>query len=259
MKPTALVRIVSLLALAVAAPAAALAQRSPAIAATHVDSTVLAQVCAPVAATPATVPATALRITGGQDTQVRENYTQGEFVTLNAGRNQGIQIGQEFFVRRVHTNRGTPALPQATRHVRTTGWIKVYAIDDDLSLATITYSCDAMRVGDYLEPMTLPVPVVPGPVQGKPDKTNYARVVLGNDGRFEFSPGDFMVIDQGSAQGITPGAHFVIYRWRKRAPDNFLAAIGEAVAATVQQDTATLSITAARDFIIPSDLVAMRK
>jgi hypothetical protein len=149
--------------------------------------------------------------------------------------------------------------PESKRHVRTSGWIKVYALDDDLSLATVTYSCDVMRVGDYLEPMTLPVPVVPGPVAGKPDRTNYARVVLGNDGRFEFSAGDFLVIDQGSAQGITPGAHFVIYRWKKKAPENFLSAIGEAVAAVVQQDTATLTITGARDSVIPSDLVAMRK
>jgi len=257
MKPTALVRIVSLLTVAVAAPAVALAQRSPAIAATHVDPAVLAQVCAPAAATPATEGP--LRITGGQDTQTRESYTQGDFVTLNAGRNQGIQIGQEFFVRRLQTTRGPTAAPQPPRNIRTAGWIKVYAVDDDLALATITYSCDAVRVNDYLEPMTLPTPVVAGPVQGKPDRTNYARVVMGNDRRFEFSPGDFLVIDQGSAQGITPGAHFVIYRWKKKTPDNFLTAIGEAVAASVQPDSATLSITAARDSIMPSDLVAMRR
>ena len=51
----------------------------------------------------------------------------------------------------------------------------------------------------------------------------------------------------------------MIYRWKKKAPDNFLTAIGEAVAASVQPDSATLSITAARDSIMPSDLVAMRK
>jgi hypothetical protein len=259
MKPTDLVRLVSLLTAAVAAPAVALAQRSPTIAATHVDPAVLAQVCAPIAATAATEPTSPLRITGGQDTQVRESYTQGDFVTINAGRNQGIQIGQEFLVRRVQTTRSPLAAPQPPRNIRTAGWIKVYAVDDDLALATITYSCDAMRVNDYLEPMTLPTPVVPGPVAGTPDKTNYARVVMGNDRRFEFSPGDFFVIDQGSAQGITPGAQFVIYRWRKKTPDNFLAAIGEAVATNVQADSATLSITAARDSIIPSDLVAMRK
>jgi len=259
MKPTALVRIVSLFAVAVAAPAVALAQRSPAIAATHVDPAVLAQVCAPIGATAATESAGSLRITGGQDTQVRENYTQGEFVTINAGRNQGIQIGQEFFVRRIESTRSPLAAPQPPRNIRTAGWIKVYAVDDDLALATITYSCDAMRVNDYLEPMTLPTPVVPSPVQGKPDRTNYARVVMGNDRRFEFSPGDFFVIDQGRVQGITPGAHFVIYRWKKRTPENFLVAIGEAVAASVQADTATLSITAARDSIVPSDLVAMRR
>ena len=259
MKPTALVRTVSLFAAAVAAPAVALAQRSPAIAATHVDPAVLAQVCAPIAATPATESTGSLRITGGQDTQVRENFTQGEFVTINAGRNQGIQIGQEFFVRRIESTRSPLAAPQPPRNIRTAGWIKVYAVDDDLALATITYSCDAMRVNDYLEPMTLPTPVVPGRVQGKPDRTNYARVVMGNDRRFEFSPGDFFVIDQGSAQGITPGARFVIYRWNKRTPESFLVAIGEAVAASVQADTATLSITTARDSIVPSDLVAMRK
>jgi hypothetical protein len=259
MKPTALVRIVSLLTAAMAAPATALAQRSPAIAATHVDPVVLAQVCAPIAVTAATEPASPLRITGGQDTQVRESYTQGDFVTINAGRNQGIQIGQEFLVRRVQTTRSPLATPQPPRNIRTAGWIKVYAVDDDLALATITYSCDAMRVNDYLEPMTLPTPVVPGPVAGKPDKTNYARVVTGNDRRFEFSPGDFFVIDQGSAQGVTPGAQFVIYRWRKKTPENFLAAIGEAVATSVQADSATLSITVARDAIVPSDLVAMRK
>ena len=145
MKPTALVRIVSLLTAAVAAPLVASAQRSPAIGATHVDSAVLAQVCAPVAASAATEPAGPVRITGGQDTQDRENYTQGDFVTLSAGRNQGLQIGQEFFVRRLETTRA-PSGPQPPPNVRTAGWIKVYAVDDDLALATITYSCDAMRV-----------------------------------------------------------------------------------------------------------------
>src|SRR5688572_11381176 len=105
MKPIALVRIVSLLTLTLAAPTGVLAQRSPAIEATHVNPAVLAQVCAPMAATAETAPATALYITGGQDTQSRESYAQGDFVTLNAGRNQGIQVGQEFFVRRVQTTR----------------------------------------------------------------------------------------------------------------------------------------------------------
>ncbi len=258
MKPTALVRILSLLTLTLATlPAAVGAQRSPAIAATHVDAAVLTQACAPAAATSG--PATPLRITGGQDTQTREGHTQGEFVTISGGRNQGVQVGQEFFVRRLQVSRSVAMNPQNMGNTRTTGWLKVYAVDDDLSLATVTYSCDAMRVGDYLEPLTLPAPVVPGPVEGKPDKTNYARVVLGNDGRFGFAAGDFLVIDQGSAQGITPGAQFVIYRWKKKAPDNFLAAIGEAVATAVQQDTATLSILAARDSINQSDLVARRR
>ena len=47
--------------------------------------------------------------------------------------------------------RDTPAT------IRTTGWIKVYAVDDEWSLVTVTHACDTIEVDDYLEPFKLPV------------------------------------------------------------------------------------------------------
>ena len=256
MRTVALVVTSLLTAVVLLTPATALSQRSPALAASHIDAEVLALACAPIAAT--TRPTATLHISGGQDTYPRQTYSQGDFVTLNAGSKQGLQIGQEFFVRRLVAPRGAAMTAQTPGSTRTAGWIRVYAVDEDMALATVTYSCDGMQVGDYLEPLSLPSPLKALPREGKPERS-YARVILGTDGRTEFGSRDYLVIDRGSSQGITAGAHFVLYRWKKKAPENFLAAIAEAVAVDVQGDTATLSLTSSRDSVMVGDLVAMRK
>jgi hypothetical protein len=236
-------------------PASLQAQQAPAMAKAHVDPGVLTLACAPMAATAG--PTAALRVTGGQDTQVRETFAQGDFVTITGGANQGIQIGQEFFVRRLLAPRGAVSA-QNPGTTRTVGWVKVYAIDEDLALATITHNCDAMRVGDYLEPLALPVPRRAEATRGKPER-DYARVILGNERRTEFGPGDYLVIDRGTEQGIAPGTQLVFYRWKTKSRDNFLAAIAEGVAVDVQAGTATVTITSSRDAVKTGDLAAMRK
>jgi hypothetical protein len=233
-----------------------LGQRSPSIASSRVDADVIALACAPLAAT--STPKATLRISGGQDTYPRLTFSQGDFVTLNAGSNQGLRVGQEFFVRRLLAPRGIAISTRNPGTTQTAGWIRVYAVDEDMALATITHGCDGMQIGDYLEPLALPAPLRANAVEGKPERS-YARVVLGNDRRTEFGQGDYLVIDRGSSQGITAGAHFVLYRWKKRAPENFLAAIAEGVAVDVQGDSATLSLTSSRDAVMVGDLAAMRK
>ena len=256
MRTLALIVTPLLTAVAFLTPSPALGQRSPTIAASHIDAEVLALACAPTAAIAR--PTATLRISGGQDPYPRQTYAQGDFVTLNAGSKQGLQVGQEFFVRRLVTMRNVSPSPETPGTTRTAGWIRVYAIDEDMALATITYACDGMQVGDYLEPLALPAKLKALPREGKPERS-YARVILGTEGRTEFGLGDYLVIDRGSLQGIAPGALFVFYRWKKKAPENFLAAIGEGVAVDVQNDSATLSLTSSRDSVMVGDLVAMRR
>lgn len=231
------------------------AQQAPAMAAAHLDAEVLNLACAPTAAT--AVPTAPLRITGSQDTQVRETFAQGDFVTITGGANQGIEVGQEFFVRRLLAPRG-PVSAQNPGTTHTVGWVKVYAIDEDLALTTITHTCDALRIGDYLEPLALPTPRKAEATRGKPER-DYARVILGRDRRTEFGPGDYLVIDRGTEQGIAAGTQFVFYRWKTKAQENFLAAIAEGVAVGVQGGTATVAVTSSRDAVKTGDLVAMRK
>ncbi len=237
-------------------PTSVSAQQGPAFASAHLDAEVLSLACAPIAAT--ALPTATLRITGSQDTQVRDTIAQGDFVTIAGGAKQGLQVGQEFFVRRLLAPRGVPVSAQNPGTTRTVGWVKVYAIDEDLALATITHTCDALRVGDYLEPLSLPTPRKAEATRGKPER-DYARVILGNERRSEFGPGDYLVIDRGTEQGIAPGTQFVFYRWKTKAQENFLAAIAEGVAVEVQSGTATLNVTSSRDAVKTGDLVAMRK
>jgi hypothetical protein len=232
------------------------AQRAPGHEPTRLSPEVLALACAPAVAFE--MPPTPLRVTGGQDSFARRLYTTSDLLTINAGSQNAIAVGQEYFVRRAMPTsaRGT-ASRRSPAAIQTVGWIKVYAVDDTMSLATVTHACDTIEVGDYLEPLNLPS--MPASVSGgKPERDNYGRVTLGYDRRRTFGKGDFFVLDRGANEGITPGAQFVLYRDKKQA-ENFLYELAEAVAVSVSAETATLQITLARDSVEAGDYVALRK
>jgi hypothetical protein len=231
------------------------AQRGPAAAQSSVPADILALACAPVARYGH--PDTPLTVTGGQDSVVRRIYAPGDLVTINAGATNGISVGQEFFVRRITENRLRDS-PKDPSIVRTAGWLRVYAVEDTMSLATVTHACDSIEVGDYLEPFTLPDAVVPNPDKPKAERDHYARVLPGTDQRNLFGRGDFFTINRGSDEGVKVGAQFVVYRDKKEAK-NFLFELGEAVAVSVGPQLSTLQVTLSRDGFVQGDLVAERK
>ena len=239
-----------------AVPAGASAQTGPAWAATHLPADVLAMACAPSAVNE--VPTVPLRVTGGQSIEVRDSAAPGDLITINGGSANGIQVGQEFFVRRMLKDRDQVVSPATPATVQTAGWIRVYAVDEVMSLATIVYGCDVVLVGDYLEPFTMPAGFVRTEKQGKPERDNYGRVLPGRDLRRVHGAGDFIVIDRGRDHGIEPGAHFVVYHDKGEA-GNFLYEVGEAVAVEVRETSSTLTVTSSRNPVTVNDYVAMRK
>jgi hypothetical protein len=232
------------------------AQREPSLGSVHIPGDVLTLACAPGLTYEA--PAVPLRLTGGQDATAKQSWAPGDLVTINGGRDNGIQVGQEFFVRRTQLGRGARISPLTPASVRTAGWIKVYAVDAQLSLATVTYACDSINVGDYLEPFVLPTVPTAMAARPKPERDNYGRVMVGLDRRLSFGKGDFFLLNRGKDHGIEPGSTFVVYHDKKQ-PGNFLIEIAEAVAVDVREDRATLQVTLSRDAISADDYVAMRK
>jgi hypothetical protein len=232
------------------------AQRGPAAAVANLPAEILALACAPKAAFEA--PATPLRVTGGQDSSVRQSHAPGDLITINAGSQNGIQVGQEFYTRRVLSSRREPITRESPATMITSGWIRVWAVDDTMSLATITHACETVNIGDHLDPFALPTLPTVASNKPKPQRDNYARVMTGDSRRRSFGKGDFFVIDHGSDHGVTRGAQFVLYRNKLQA-ENFLYDLGEAVAVDVTPETSTLQVTVSRDAIQTGDLVAIRK
>ena len=234
----------------------AFAQRASAPKPTGLPPEVLSLACNPTLVHE--TPMTPLRVTGSQESFVRTTFAPGDLLTINAGTDNGIEVGQEFFTRRLiplerrAISRDNPAT------VRTTGWIRVYAVDDEMSLATVTFACDSLELDDYLEPFVVPTIPTISTDKPKPQRDNYAHVVIGNENRSSFGRGDSFVVDQGSDHGITVGAQFVVYR-DKREKGNFLFELGEAVAINVRPESSTLRATLSRDAFAVGDLVALRK
>jgi hypothetical protein len=241
-----------------AATTPARAQRGPARTSTNLSPELLSLACAPSAALEP--PQTGLRITGGQDSFVRRIYGPGDLVTINAGTTNGIEVGQEYFVRRLQIDRRAPVSADNPLTVRTTGWIKVYAVDeqDQLSLGTVTHACDTIEVDDYLEPFKLPVVPTVSKDRPKPERDNYGKVLVGSDRRTSFGKGDYFVINRGTDFGIEVGSQFVLYR-DKKMDGNFLFAIGEGIATEVKENVATVMVTQSLSAIESGDYVALRR
>ena len=249
------------------------AQTGPAPGATHLDAEVIALACSPTLVF--TPPMTSLLITGGQDASTRHMFRPGDLVTINGGSDNGIEVGQEYYVRRVQAPRGTSTSRETPATIRTTGWVRVYAVDKTMSLATISHACDSMEIGDYLEPFSVPHPPTPDANPPKPQRDNYGHILIGSDRRTLFAKNDFFTIDRGSDHGVTLGARFIIYRDKRRTettkvpvtselPETvmtpeFLYELGEAVVVEVKPEVSTLLAMTARSAFISGDYVALRK
>jgi hypothetical protein len=262
-----------IVALLLAGGGTARAQRGPAPAPVNLPPEVVSLACAP--SLTFELPSVPIRVVGGQDSDIRRNFAPGDLITINAGTDNGIDVGQEDYTRRTvplekrAIGRNNPAT------IRTSGWVRIYAVDRQMSLATIVHACDAVDLNDYLEPFVLPALPALSADRPQAQRGNYGRVLVGNDNRTSFGRGDYFIVDRGSDHGVTMGAEFVVYRDHQRRerlllertgesqngdrPRNFLFELGEAVAVEVRPDRSTLLITLARDAFIAGDWVALRK
>jgi hypothetical protein len=173
---------------------------------------------------------------------------------IPGGTSAGLEPGQQFFVRRLLTS-GNPGKPTATSPgmVHTAGWITVTAADGFSALARIDHACDGFLKGDYLEPFTAaPMPTALA-ADGAAQFNDMGRLLFGTDGRRSFANGDLIVINRGTAHGLTAGARLTIFRDPKTAGP--LVEVGRAIVLTVAGDTSTVIADRVRDALYAGDWV----
>jgi len=202
-------------------------------------------------------PANAPRIIGSQDVIPRSLFSNRDLLVIGVGTGAGVQLGQEFFIRRTIHFGSSPL----GRGARTLGWLRVVAVNESTSIATVQHACGGIITTDYLEPFV--APVVPAGAErddtpGQPDFSNLGHVIVGNEDRGSAGAGDFVRIDWGQEHGLTAGARFAIYRdvGINGLP---LAAIGEGIVISTGSAMALTRITRSRDAVFSGDYIALRK
>ena len=185
--------------------------------------------------------------------------SEGDIIYLNRGQEDGIQAGDQYYIReRVRKIGGYGWL------INTTGWLNVLAVQSETATAQITGSCRDIREGHYLVPFEpIPVPLVPfqEPVTRLTPETgqNRGEIIasledireLGSLGR-----GYLVSIDQGENDGVIPGSIFTVFRFNHpRTPRKVL---GELSVLTVHPKTSTALITHSYDYMVRGDLIELK-
>ena len=202
-------------------------------------------------------PEPTMRIVGGQEDK-RTLFGNRDAVVVSGGSDQGVRVGQEYFVRRVVKDQfALPLSGFIPVSVRTAGWIRVVEIERHLAIAIVTHACDGILEGDFLEPFVQPVEPSPLP-PGEPDYTNAGVLILGDDRRQLGAAGALMILDRGSAHGVRPGQRLTIFRDTLNG-DGPINRIGEATTVIVRTDTSVVRIERSRDAVYVGDRVAPQR
>lgn len=203
-------------------------------------------------------PNDSLRVIGSQDTVVKQMMGPGDTLVVDAGREDGMQEGLEFYVRRmVRTFGALGPDPEHPLSVHTAAVIRILGVGDEASTAQITYQCEGVLIGDYLEPFAPPM-VASAPIDGEPQHDEYARILFGDQSRWTAGRNEFMMIDRGSNDGIQNGQRFTVYR-DKQTGNGFLVEVGMVQAVSVRPESSTVQVLNAIDAIMRNDLVAIRR
>lgn len=188
------------------------------------------------------------------DAKLRRGFAAPDTLMIPGGTSAGLEPGQQYFVRRLLTSPEHVKPSQATPGtVHTAGWITITASDGFSALARIDHACDGFMRGDYLEPFT--AAVLPNTLasDGAAQFTDMGRLLFGTDGRRAFANGDLIVVNRGSAHGLTAGARLSIFRDPKTAGP--LVEVGRAIVLAVGDDTATVVADRVRDALYAGDWV----
>jgi hypothetical protein len=176
-------------------------------------------------------------------------YTTGaQQITVDGGTLNGLEVGQNFVVRRYFRVRPLAGSEPTGEH--TAGLVQIASADERSSIAVVIYACDELRTGDFLASFN-PEPIRPAEPRGVPNYDDAARILFGDEGQILAAPRRLMVIDRGSAHGIRVGQRLTLFR-RRGGTD----IVGDAIVVAIRTDSATIRIERINDTIASGDLAA---
>ena len=211
--------------------------------------------CAP--SSPSVRPTRALIVAAGREAR-KTLFGVGDALVIRGGTAQGVKTGEEYYVRRVIDDRFNEQLPGVYRmSVHTAGAVQILEAQEDASIATVTYACDGVMEGDFLERFQRPsIPTTE--VGTRPDYAYPGTLILAAERHQSAAAGEFMVLDRGSDHGLHAGQQLTIFR--RTLPDGGpVATVGKATVFTVLPESSVVRIESSIDAVYVGDLVAIHR
>ena len=209
------------------------------------------------AESPLIEPIMTRRIVAGSE-QGRTLFANGDAVIVNAGTAQGVQAGQQYYIRRLVSDRFSEPLPGFVPiSVHTAGWLRIVDAQADAAIATVTQACDGVMVGDYLEPF-VPASIAADLPEGEPDYAQPAHLILGDERRQMGAAGFLMVMDRGADHGLKPGQRVTFFRNTLNGAGPVMR-LGAGRIAVVRNETALVRIDSSSQAVFVGDLVAIHR
>lgn len=168
----------------------------------------------------------------------------------------GLQVGQRYVTARLREPKAfSRAVPGGD--VRVSGIVTIKAVDAVNALADIDVACDAVEIGDFLQPFSeIVLPETAGAMLA-PDFSDRGQVLFGTDNRTAFGFGDTLSIDRGTVHGVVAGARYAIYRDKHNGLP--LVYVGEVVVMAPGEQSSRVAVIKANDAIESGDLVVPRR
>ena len=161
------------------------------------------------------------QIVGAEQEQERRVFTQGAYVYIDAGTEQGIREAQEFAIVRPRGKlKGVYAQKKNSLgvYVQEIGRLRIVKVLNQVSVAEIVSSCEEALLGDLLtdvphraSPMQQALTTLDrftNPSGGKPT----GRIIMARDGREMVTRNDIVYIDLGAEDNLKIGNYLTIYR-----------------------------------------------
>ncbi len=186
--------------------------------------------CSGVALDPA--PPEDTYVISGEDSSYKNTFHQGDYLYINRGADQGVQVGDEFEVIRA-TNDMMPnkwfkwqeALSKAMGTLYSDiGVLRVVRVLEKTSIAELADSCDLMQRGDIVRPLAArPAPEfhnVKFDLFAPPSGKKTAMIVYGKNYTNLTGPDRVVYVNLGSGQGVRVGDYFRVFRYQGTTNDS---------------------------------------
>ncbi len=162
---------------------------------------------------------TANRLVGAVGEADRFNFTQPDFVWLNAGANKGVKVGDVWSVVRPKGQVQTKWTKKGSLGflVEEVGAVEVVRVKADVSVARVTTSCEGLLLGDLVQPFqvrTSPIFTERPAMDLFADPTGKAsgRVFMTRDGREMVTKEHTVYVDLGAEDNVKTGDYLTVFR-----------------------------------------------